>query len=188
MSYVTSSGLQDARLALRARKNCGILYQLSQAQTEDRQNHMQVAQFTRDMFRILCEKLELPYDIDEDGDYRLGLAADDLVTWPMRVYLVAAGSANDILDIRIDTTREFPSSEWGRAMLACNEWNDTTRWPKAYLHVNDPGATEPGKVVCEGSLDLENGIHQELLENYILTVIARSRAFWRWLKEEKGFI
>ncbi|MCX6741502.1 MAG: YbjN domain-containing protein [Candidatus Parcubacteria bacterium] len=146
---------------------------------------MEVKPFNREMIEAFLKSNDLPYDVDEDGDISFGFSGDEKTGCAMRIWLMVAGENKDVYDLRIYADRTFPKEEWSKAVMACNEWNDAKRWPKAYFHVSDPD-TE-GQVDCEGDIDLEAGIHQELFDDFSLTIITRAQAFWEWMHSEKGF-
>lgn len=148
---------------------------------------MEVKPFNREMIESFLKSNELTYDTDQDGDISFGFSEDEKTGCALRVWLMVSGENKDVYDIRIYTDRKIAKEDWSMAMMACNEWNDDKRWPKAYFHVSDPVTDAEGRVVCEGDIDLEAGIHQELFDDFTLTIITRAQAFWEWMHTEKGF-
>ncbi len=82
--------------------------------------------------------------------------------------------------------KRIPKSDWGRAVMICNTWNKERSWPKAYLFVRNPSTDTHGLIVLEDVIDLEKGIHQELLDDFSLTSIATAISFWKWAHKEQG--
>jgi hypothetical protein len=76
--------------------------------------------------------------------------------------------------------------QWDRMIRLCNEWNALYKMPKVYFEVDDPNASTTGRVVCEQWLNLESGIHQELVSQLTSTFFSASFGFWRWLERQKA--
>lgn len=148
---------------------------------------MDIKPFNLDMIESFLKSKDLSYEIDQDGDVSLSFSEDEKIGCSMRIWLMIAGENKDVYDIRVYTDRDIAKEDWSRAIMACNEWNDAKRWPKAYFHVSDPEADTDGRVVCEGDIDLEAGIHQELFDDFTSTILARAQSFWEWMHSEKGF-
>ncbi len=146
-----------------------------------------VVRFDRRMFEQYCKSMNLKYLVDSQGNFRVGFAHDEERGCQLTVWLLAAGSTGQILAIRVESDRQIPKSDWPRAMLVCNMWNQTRRWPKAYLNVEDPQTEFSATIELEHQVDLEPGIYQELLNDMINTTIVTAFSFWSWAHKEQGF-
>jgi hypothetical protein len=56
--------------------------------------------------------------------------------------------------------------------------------PKVYLEIDDPNASATGRIVCEQWVDLETGVHQELVNHLTSTFFSSCFGFWRWLARQ----
>jgi len=128
----------------------------------------------------------LRYLRDSDGDFQVQFAYDEDVGGELTIYCGAEGRDHDIYVVRISSSRMVPKAEWGRAITLCNTWNKDKRWPKAYLRVKDPSTDVVGGIFLEEELNLEAGVHFELLDSYTTTAIAAANEFWRWLHSDFG--
>ena len=90
--------------------------------------------------------------------------------------------------MRGDTLRRIPRSDWDRLLRLCNEWNALYKMPKVYLEVDDPNSSTTGRVVCEQWLNLESGLHQELVNQLTSTFFSACFGFWRWLERQNALL
>ena len=146
-----------------------------------------IEKFTRAMLAKFVTDREWRNLVDKDGDYLVEFSYDEDYGCELTLYLIASGEQNEILEIRISSSMRIPKERWGEAINACNIWNDMKRWPKVYLHVSNPDTDTVGRIVCEGHIDLEQGIHQELLDSVISSYHRNANSFWRWLHSEYGY-
>jgi hypothetical protein len=121
---------------------------------------------------------------DQDNDFILQFRYDDETDSELTFYLMVQGQRRDIYCILCHSTKRIASEDWARVIMLCNTWNLERRWPKAYLRVNEQQSH--GEVILEENLDLEQGIHQELLNDFSATAIAASFAFWKWMHQDNG--
>ncbi len=82
---------------------------------------------------------------------------------PRFLFSPPVGDDHEQYCLRGDTLRRIPKSDWDRLLRLCNEWNALYKMPKVYLEVDDPNSSATGRVVCEQWLNLESGLHQELV-------------------------
>jgi hypothetical protein len=68
----------------------------------------------------------------------------------------------------------------------CNEWNALYKMPKVFFEVEDPNTSTTGQVVCEQWLNLEPGIHQELVNRTTDSFFSACFGFWRWLERQNA--
>jgi len=127
----------------------------------------------------------LRFMVDADGDFRVEFAHDRECDCELTVWFIAGGPKKDVYCVRVNSNKHIPQRDWGKAVLICNQWNKERRWPKAFLYYRDSEA-EHGDILLEGQIDLEQGIHQELFDDFTNTVIATAFQFWKWAHEEKG--
>jgi len=123
---------------------------------------------------------------DNDGDFRVEFAYDQDTGCEMTVWLMAGGSKHNVYTVLVTADKHIAKSDWGRAIMLCNTWNKEKRWPKAFLHVRDPNSDTIGAIRLEGQIDLEQGIHQELFDDFTLTIISGANTFWEWAHKEQN--
>lgn len=140
-----------------------------------------VQTFTQSMIKTYLDGKNLRYLVDNDGDFLVRFSRDEDTGCELSIYFIAAGQKKEIFAIRIDSDREIPKSNWAQVMLLCNEWNREKRWPKVYLNNKDANTA---RIVCEEHIDLQTGVHQELLNDYADTAVASAFQFWVWLHKE----
>jgi hypothetical protein len=144
-----------------------------------------VQKFVPSMMEEYLKGKDLKYMVDHDGDYRVEFAHDSECDCELTVWLIAGGPQKDVYCVRVNTDKHIPQRDWGKAVLVCNQWNKERRWPKAFLYYKDSDS-EMGDILLEGQIDLEQGVHRELFNDFTDTVIATSFQFWKWAHEEKG--
>ena len=120
---------------------------------------------------------------DNDGDFRVEFGYDEETGCEVTFSLSVVGPKSEVYSIVAFSDRRVPTYEWDRALRLCNQWNEERRWPKAYLYMRD----NIGNIILEQQIDLEEGIHQELLDDFTRTAIVSSIQFWRWAHQEQGF-
>lgn len=140
-----------------------------------------VETFSRALIESAIESIGWKYLMDRDGDFVIRFGKEPKCP-AMTLYIMAQGARNDVLSITITVEdHEVPKAHWPEALAVCNEWNQKKRWPKMYLLCDEK--EEIGRLVAEGQIDCEMGIHQELLVDYIRTQLGAASAFWEWVIE-----
>lgn len=124
------------------------------------------------------------YLIDSDGDYLVEFAYDDEAGCSISVWLCIEGSRDDIYSVLMTSDRRIPKQQWEHAIMVCNTWNKEKLWPKAYLYVRDPASDTYGRIRLEHQIDVEKGIHQELLDDFTRMTIVFGYQFWKWAHGE----
>lgn len=145
-----------------------------------------VDNFGHAMIEAFLEEDGLEFLRDRDGDFIVQFGYDEEIEGHPRFLLAASGEDQEQFCLRGDTLRRIPRSDWDRMLRLCNEWNAHYKMPKAYLEVDDPNADATGRVVCEQWLDLEAGIHQELVNHLTGTFFSACFGFWRWLERQNA--
>jgi hypothetical protein len=140
-----------------------------------------VESFGHAMIEAFLEEDGLHYLRDRDGDFIVQFNYDEEINGHPRFLLAVAGDDDEQYCLRGDTLRRIPRPDWDRFMRLCNEWNAQYKMPKVYLEVDDPNTSATGRVVCEQWLDLEAGVHQELVNHLTSTFFSACFGFWRWL-------
>ena len=144
-----------------------------------------VQEFDRAMFENYLKSKELKYLVDQEGDYQVQFSHDNDWGCGLTVWLIASGKGKDICTVRVHADKPVPRAQFSRAILLCNEWNATRRWPKTFVHYNPDDNNEPCQIICEDQLDVQKGLHQELLDDLATTTIRTSMSFWEWANKEQ---
>jgi len=145
-----------------------------------------VQNFDRSMIETHLRRRALQFLTDSDGDFVAQFRYDEEIGGELTVQYMAEGSQNEIYTLRVRSSRTIPKNSWGRAIMSCNTWNKERRWPKAYLYVRDSMTDSSGEIILEEQIDLEKGVHQELLDDFTETVEGTAFAFWKWAYKEQG--
>lgn len=143
-----------------------------------------VQSFGHAMIEAFLEEEELRFLRDPDGDFVVEFGYDEEIGGHPRFLLIAAGDDHEQYCLRGDTMRRIARLDWDRLLRLCNEWNAQYKMPKVYLEVDDPNTSTTGRVVCEQWLNLEVGVHQELVNQLTSTFFSACFGFWRWLERQ----
>ena len=143
-----------------------------------------VQMFTRDTIKRYLDHQGLTYLRDAAGDFRLDFAYDDDLGCATSFWLMAVGQQEEIFGLEARSTKRFSRDSWDWALYLVNEWNKRMRYPKAYLFVGDPQSDKTGEIRLEQYIDLEKGIHQELFDSLVHTMMGGATRFWTWMKEQ----
>jgi hypothetical protein len=141
--------------------------------------------FTRSMIEAAAREKEWDYRIDSDGEYVIDLGYYEKGRCGIVEYIGTAGQANEILYARCSLIRAVPKAIWGRALLACNEWQKIRHFPAAYLVTREEDGK--GYLMTQHGVDLEKGIHQEFVTFFLLQAMGQGLAFSRWINDEQGW-
>jgi hypothetical protein len=144
-----------------------------------------VEKFTRSMIEHFLQESDMRYFTDSDGDFLVQFSYDEELGCSLNMYFMASGDDAEIYYISARSDRRILKNDWEQALKACNAWNRERRWPKAYLRV-DKATDASGEIVLESQIDLEQGVHQELLNSFSQTMIAGVGMFWKWAHQEQG--
>lgn len=145
-----------------------------------------VQRFDRSMIERYLKQTGYKYLRDSDGDFHVNFHYEEDTGCELSILLCAEGKGSEIYSIRVLSDKRIPKSDWGRAIMLCNTWNKERRWPKAYLHVSDPAKDTVASIVLEQQIDLEKGIHQELLDHLTSSILLGGYVFWQWAHKENG--
>lgn len=124
-----------------------------------------VENFGHAMIEAFLEEDGLHYLRDREGDFLVQFGYDEEIDGHPRFLLATSGEDQEQFCLRGDTLQRIARSDWDRVLRLCNEWNALYKMPKVYLEIDDPNASATGRIVCEQWLDLEPGIHQELINH-----------------------
>ena len=138
-----------------------------------------VEQISESRIRRVLDRKKFSHRIDDDGDIVGVLSADEDCPYSVLWYIRLEGKNKGLFVIRLLDDRVIPDRDHGRAVLACNKWNKEKRWPKTFLAVGSDA-----QIIGEEQIDLETGIHDELLADYIATMISAGWSMFVTLSKE----
>jgi tetratricopeptide (TPR) repeat protein len=136
-----------------------------------------VYRFERELIKTYLKKNEMKYLQDSEGDFVLKFDYDPQINCELTVYLMVSGKNQNIYSISIRSNKRIPREKWNDAFFICNQWNLHSRWPSAFFVIRNE-EDKYGFIVLEYHLDLEAGIHQQLLDNITSEMIASGYKFW----------
>jgi len=141
-----------------------------------------VETFSRAMIEKFLAAAGLSFTLDSDG-YLVKTEFVDAAGCDVMWLLAARGDNQEILTLGAILQRRIPDERWTEAVAACNQWNLDNSWPMVSLNT-DVGTHNAGKFITKLVLDLEQGIHQELLDDTIAVFIAAVGVFAKWVREQ----
>lgn len=146
-----------------------------------------VKQFDRSMIENYLKKKDLNFLRDRDGDFIVNFSYDEDIGCETSVFFMVAGDKNNIYTVQVLPDKVIPKSQWGNALMLCNTWNKERRWPKVFLNIENLENDTTAKIFLQENIDLGEGIHQELLDDYTETVLVAAIEFLKWMHKEKSF-
>ena len=126
------------------------------------------------------------YLTDSDGDMLVNFTADSDSGYEWSAYFILTGEHSEVYQLMVRPAKTYPKSEWPRVVLVCYEWNKRWRWPRAYLDIPDDAADTETRIILDGAMDFEKGVHQELFDDYTDTILGGAMRFFKWAREEHG--
>jgi hypothetical protein len=98
---------------------------------------------------------------------------------PWQLWLAAAGSQRDWLVAQVRAGHRVPRERWPNAIAACNTWNASSAFSKAWLAVEDWESALDGGLVLEASMPLDGGAGQDVVDGFLDAMRRDAVAFWR---------
>lgn len=135
----------------------------------------EVELITRDRIKEMLDEKGLKYLLDTDGDYRVEFTIKDSDAI-LSVCFILQGTRKDVFGIQALCSRRFFSDDWPKTMKVCNEWNKDKLFGKAYLNYSEE--RNYATVIVEQWIDLEKGLHKELLLDYTTVIMGSINQFW----------
>jgi len=131
-----------------------------------------VEPISRALLQGVLEETDLKYMVDKDGDFVL-LIGDEKARATAIVVIALQGPRKQILTVmaRVENTPSLSRADW---LEKVNLWNAKKRWPRAFLAGD--------RLTLDFHLNLEKGVHRELLKDIILTVLAGISQFLVWIE------
>jgi len=137
------------------------------------------------MIESFFKTANVRYLKDSEGDYLAQYAYDENTKCEITLYLIRAGEKKEVLHVLVLSDAAIPADELGAAVFFCNTWNKEKRWPKAFL-VHEENAPY-GSIRCEEQIDLEQGVHQELFNDFVTTAFSAGNQFWKEVAKQRPF-
>ena len=145
-----------------------------------------VIKFEQSMIEAYLRQKEWNYLTDRKGNFQMNFSSDAETGYAWTVFFSAVGERMDIYQVYVRANHDFPKAQWPEILELCNDWNRKRFYPKAYLNIRDSETDPTGTVVLEHAIDLEKGVHQELLNDFTACAYSGAISFWKWAHGEKG--
>jgi len=139
-----------------------------------------VQRISRSMIEETVKRMGLAFQRDTSGDIVVRFGHSEEWGSALDVQLQLEEQTS-IYTIRVRSDRYIGPADRDRCVYLCNAWNGEHRWPKAFLELETWSDDEPGAIYLEEFLDLREGVHQELLEDFTATVLWTADQFWQWM-------
>ena len=130
-----------------------------------------IEQFGPTLIERFMKDNELRYLVDQDGDFWVSFYGNDAPDY--RVLLSVEGADRDILCIRVSTDVIYPDTVREPVEGFVAGWNRRMRWPKTYLADDTRG--RGFRVIGENAFPLAPGVHRELFDELIATMVVSGR-------------
>lgn len=116
---------------------------------------MALPSITQDRFKEFLKGIDLSFDIDRDGDIRMGFPSFMVfVTVAEKYYRLHAGWRGEI----------STSQDYEAAIELCNELNANFFWPR--FHVSSPDDNQISRIEMDYSVPNMEGFNDEQLEDH----------------------
>ena len=105
----------------------------------------------------------------------------------VRIMHFVEGKRDTVYRLHVVADRRVEAGDYAKARELCNQWNDTYRWPRAFLEVpslpEGDGLPGSGLLAMDYQMQLEKGIHQALFDDMVGNAISTSYDFWKMARE-----
>ena len=112
--------------------------------------------FDRGMLENYLKTNKLHFLRDEQGGFTVNFGHKEEIGGEFSISLSIEGDS--IYHILSMSRKEIPKAQWSEAIMLCNTWNKERRWPKVFLHVNNPETDITAMFVAEESINLTQGM------------------------------
>jgi hypothetical protein len=101
---------------------------------------------------------------------------------PWQMWFATGGTDREWLVVQVRAAHRVPRDRWPSALTACNSWNQSSPFTKAWLAVDSWETAPGGALVLEASLPLGGGgPEQEVVDRFLDTLEREAVEFWRAL-------
>ena len=127
---------------------------------------------SKERFRGLLDKTDTTHSIDEDGDFKVPMAADEDCKYDVTVFFCLQNSSIRTVAYAYDF--KVGTADHTKALLFCNEWNSEKSVPKAFFN------EKTGRVAAEWTTWTDVDLSDEYIEENII-IIGQSSS-WNFFK------
>lgn len=146
-----------------------------------------VQKFDARMIEAYLKGTGWTYSQEHDTHFYLVLNEQGKCGCDLTCRFLTHGSQNEIYLVRVIAHKDIVRTDWGRALLSCNDWMKQQCWPRAYLHAENYDTDTSAKIFLEEYIDLESGVHQQLLNEFTERVVSGAINFWQWAHQKHGW-
>jgi len=131
-----------------------------------------VEPISRTLIQGILEEMDVKYMVDKDGDF-VFFFKDEMARATAIVMISLQGPREQILTVmaRVENTPSLSRADW---LEKVNLWNAKKRWPRALLAGDH--------LTLDFHLNLDKGVHRELLKDIIFTLLGGITQFLVWLE------
>ena len=136
-----------------------------------------------ELIRRYLDEDEAEYDVDEDGNFGFEFDFDEDCACTVGVWLSIEDP--DTYAIEVDSDKVFARSEWDGLVEICNQWNETERYPMAYVTADDDNPDQV-QIVLDYFVYLPSGASLKQIVDLTEDVIDGGFDFWEQAYKEHG--
>lgn len=146
--------------------------------------------FTAETLQAHFRNKNLTYLRNDEGLFLVFMGYDKPSDRRVQIIHSVEGKRNSVYRLRIVADRRVDAKDYTLARELCNTWNDSFRWPRAFLEIpslgEGEGEPDSGLLVMDYQLLLDKGIHQALFDDLVESAVSASWDFWKMAREKFG--
>jgi len=129
------------------------------------------------------DEVELQYGRDHDGDVVTCFSGAEL-SGNLIAWFLIVGEKRDIFRLLCTVEHKVPQSKWASALSAANEYHNTARFGRAYLHINED--QPEAELYFDSQIDLTEGVTETSLQGFIMLNLLGAHVFFEKAYKEKA--
>lgn len=134
------------------------------------------------------KRFGLAHTRDVDGGFELSRSYEAWLGRGVFLQFALRGQDRTVLQFLTTPDRTTPAQRWHDVLDACNEWNLSRHWPKAYFleDVPEMHGNRVGQIAAEAAVDLGRGGDSAAVADWAADMVGAAFDFWHWLTTVKG--
>lgn len=142
---------------------------------------MEVKPITQEMLLTFFADGNYHYSVNPSGLYAIHFSYTESIDCETHYTFLIEGKANDLVSVRGHCDHRYKTEKLAPLLISLNEYKNQYRWPKMTVSESNNRLY----VTTELDLDVEAGIHQELLNGFLSLHMSSSHDLWKWLAEHE---